>query len=196
MKDKKEQRALHPPNPPPPLLISFGEVNSCLRLRWALSLGMDRPDLAEESMLEWARAAGEGLLMQTPRELAAIAGRQDHRCDSFHVTVNFFLIKVARLITLGAIWSLQNRIRYNAGPCEGQAHIKDFWESWLGWGGGRAARPSVEFSLTWVQTHVEHQTQQKGGPSHLRQCLPWMLRHNYERGEKGGGKNDQRKKIL
>lgn len=46
----------------------FCTVNSCLHLRSALSLGIGRPDLAEESMLEWGCAAGGSPLMGTPWE--------------------------------------------------------------------------------------------------------------------------------
>lgn len=47
------------------------------------------PDLAHENMLEWACSAGKGLLMQTPLGSIHWTSSTYHRCDSFHLTVNF-----------------------------------------------------------------------------------------------------------
>lgn len=82
--------------PPPlpfllPLHLSFA-VNLCLRLCFSIPshpLPLRGPDLAHENMLEWACSAGKGLLMQTPLGSIHWTSSTHHRCDSFHLTVNF-----------------------------------------------------------------------------------------------------------
>lgn len=78
-------------HPPPPLRLSFA-VNLCLRLCFSIPshpLPLRGPDLAHENMLEWACSAGKGLLMQTPLGSIHWTSSTYHRCDSFHLTVNF-----------------------------------------------------------------------------------------------------------
>lgn len=77
--------------PPPPLRLSFA-VNLCLRLCFSIPshpLPLRGPDLAHENMVEWGRSAGKGLLMQTPLGSIHWTSSTYHRCDSFHLTVNF-----------------------------------------------------------------------------------------------------------
>lgn len=77
----------------PPLRLSFSAVNLCLRLCFSIPshpLPLRGPDLAHENMLEWACSAGKGLLMQTPLGSIHWTSSTYHRCDSFHLTVNFF----------------------------------------------------------------------------------------------------------
>lgn len=76
---------------PPPLHHSFA-VNLCLRLCFSIPshpTPLRGPDLAHENMLEWACSAGKGLLMQTPLGSIHWTSSTYHRCDSFHLTVNF-----------------------------------------------------------------------------------------------------------
>lgn len=76
---------------PPPLRLSF-RVNLCLCLCFSIPshpLPLRGPDLAPENMLEWACSAGKGLLMRTPLGSIHWTSSTYHRCDSFHLTVNF-----------------------------------------------------------------------------------------------------------